>query len=111
MVLIVKSVLHSLMIDLGLLPLILMQMNVYVSIFFFFKFWSPLKNLNFKFKACDCSGLSEECVFNETLYQETGHGGFCINCRQNTEGAKCENCKYSFYRPADENCSAFIKET
>ena len=59
--------------------------------------------LKFKFKACDCSGLSEECVFNETLYQETGHGGYCINCRQNTEGAKCENCKYSFYRPADEN--------
>lgn len=59
--------------------------------------------LNYKYKACDCSGLSNKCVFNQTLYDLTGHGGYCIDCQRNTDGPHCEYCKFSFYRRESTN--------
>ena len=55
------------------------------------------------FEACNCNGLSNKCVFNQTLYDQTGHGGYCIDCQRNTDGAHCEYCKYSYYRRESTN--------
>ncbi|XP_041371142.1 laminin subunit gamma-1-like [Gigantopelta aegis] len=52
---------------------------------------------------CDCSGLSNRCYFDPDLYQRTGHGGHCINCRDNTDGAHCELCLPNHYRRMPEN--------
>ncbi|XP_041048727.1 laminin subunit gamma-3 [Carcharodon carcharias] len=48
--------------------------------------------------SCNCSGRSEQCSFNMDLYRRTGHGGQCLNCRDNTAGSHCEACKEHFYR-------------
>ncbi|XP_078083670.1 laminin subunit gamma-3-like [Mustelus asterias] len=54
---------------------------------------------------CNCSGRSEQCSFNMDLYRRTGHGGRCLNCRDNTAGPHCETCKEHFYRSdAEEAC-------
>ncbi|CAL8320397.1 unnamed protein product, partial [Lota lota] len=47
---------------------------------------------------CDCSGRSEECVFDMEQYRSSGHGGRCLNCRDNTHGPHCERCKENHYR-------------
>lgn len=47
--------------------------------------------------------MSDKCIFNATLYELTGHGGQCYDCRQNTDGAHCENCKIGFYRRQHDN--------
>ncbi len=55
------------------------------------------------FSACNCNKLSNKCHFNETLFRETGHGGYCDECRGNTEGSNCQTCKFGTYRKEDEN--------
>lgn len=56
--------------------------------------------------ACDCNGRSQECYFDPELYRSTGHGGHCTNCRDNTDGAKCERCRENFFRLGNtEACS------
>ncbi|EDO36523.1 predicted protein, partial [Nematostella vectensis] len=56
---------------------------------------------------CNCNGLAESCVFDEALYRQTGHGGRCQNCKQNTDGPNCERCKENFYRKTSlEPCVA-----
>ena len=55
--------------------------------------------------ACDCNGLADSCVFDRKLYQTTGRGGRCINCKNNTDGVNCERCKIYHYRKVkDEAC-------
>ncbi|XP_029636725.1 laminin subunit gamma-1 [Octopus sinensis] len=46
---------------------------------------------------CNCNGKSRECIFNQTLYDQTGHGGYCINCRDNTAGPACDQCKVNHF--------------
>lgn len=48
--------------------------------------------------ACNCSGHSEECVFDRELFRSTGHGGRCLRCRDHTAGPHCERCQEDFYR-------------
>ncbi|XP_039201102.1 laminin subunit gamma-3 isoform X1 [Crotalus tigris] len=51
---------------------------------------------------CNCSGRSEECYYDWELYRRTGHGGHCVNCRDNTGGPHCEYCRPNFYRWDDQ---------
>ncbi|XP_058015635.1 laminin subunit gamma-3 isoform X2 [Ahaetulla prasina] len=51
---------------------------------------------------CNCSSRSEECYYDRELYRRTGHGGHCVNCRDNTAGPHCEYCRPNFYRWDDE---------
>ena len=51
--------------------------------------------------ACDCGGKSDECYFDEELFERTGHGGHCTNCREDTFGVHCELCRESFYKDSE----------
>ncbi|XP_029371382.1 laminin subunit gamma-3 isoform X2 [Echeneis naucrates] len=47
---------------------------------------------------CNCSGRSDECVFDMEQYRSTGSGGRCLSCSDNTDGPHCERCRESHYR-------------
>ncbi|XP_069024859.1 laminin subunit gamma-3 [Embiotoca jacksoni] len=54
---------------------------------------------------CNCSGRSDECVFDVEQYRSTGSGGRCVRCRDNTDGPHCERCRDNHYRKsAEEPC-------
>ncbi|XP_068190889.1 laminin subunit gamma-3 [Antennarius striatus] len=55
---------------------------------------------------CNCSGRSDECVFDMEQYRSTGSGGRCVSCRDNTDGPHCERCRENHHRKSDEEpCS------
>lgn len=51
---------------------------------------------------CNCSGRSDECVFDVEQYRSTGSGGRCLSCRDNTDGPHCESCRDNHYRKSPE---------
>uniref|UniRef100_A0A672HJQ3 Laminin, gamma 3 n=1 Tax=Salarias fasciatus TaxID=181472 RepID=A0A672HJQ3_SALFA len=51
---------------------------------------------------CNCSGRSDECVFDAEQYRSTGSGGRCLSCRDNTDGPHCESCRENHYRNSPE---------
>ncbi|XP_029692909.1 laminin subunit gamma-3 isoform X1 [Takifugu rubripes] len=54
---------------------------------------------------CNCSGRSDQCVFDAEQYRSTGSGGRCLSCRDLTDGPHCERCRENHYRTsAEEPC-------
>lgn len=51
---------------------------------------------------CNCSGRSDDCVFDMEQYRSTGSGGRCVSCRDNTDGPHCERCRANHYRKSVE---------
>ncbi|KAM3870532.1 netrin-4-like [Diretmus argenteus] len=49
---------------------------------------------------CKCNGHAKSCHFDRGLWAASGRrsGGVCDDCRHNTEGRHCQNCKKGFYR-------------
>lgn len=33
---------------------------------------------------CNCNGRAMKCVFDQELYERTGHGGRCVDCKKNS---------------------------
>ncbi|KAI1289518.1 Laminin subunit gamma-1 [Halotydeus destructor] len=57
-------------------------------------------------KACDCNGRSNRCQFDQDLWQRTGRGGRCLDCRDFTTGPHCEKCLENYYQNANGDCVA-----
>eukprot|EP00117_Sycon_ciliatum_P032228 scpid2548/ scgid25039/ Laminin subunit beta-2; Laminin chain B3; Laminin-11 subunit beta; Laminin-14 subunit beta; Laminin-15 subunit beta; Laminin-3 subunit beta; Laminin-4 subunit beta; Laminin-7 subunit beta; Laminin-9 subunit beta; S-laminin subunit beta len=73
--------------------------------------WMPATDSNpFECKECNCNQHSGQCVFNQTLFEDSlasisgPSGGHCMNCLHNTMGPHCEECVDGHY--PDDNLYA-----
>ncbi|CAG9761693.1 unnamed protein product [Ceutorhynchus assimilis] len=57
-------------------------------------------------KQCNCNNFSNRCVFDAKLYEQTGHGGYCLDCSANRDGPNCERCRPNYYMREDGFCVA-----
>ncbi|XP_075238932.1 netrin-1-like [Convolutriloba macropyga] len=67
--------------------------------------WRPATaERGFECKKCSCSGHSDECYFDQDIFDESGEvsGGVCLNCKDNTRGRFCHECAEGYYRTPNE---------
>ncbi|XP_043253196.1 laminin subunit beta-1 [Colletes gigas] len=58
-------------------------------------------------RPCNCNNHSTSCHFDETVYERSGRvsGGVCDDCRHNTRGQNCEQCKPFYYHDVTKDIS------
>lgn len=37
------------------------------------------------------------------MYKATGHGGHCLDCKANRDGANCEKCRENYYQRSEDS--------
>ncbi|XP_030761845.1 laminin subunit gamma-1-like isoform X2 [Sitophilus oryzae] len=84
----------------------------YVLVFYFFcvkkcngREWDGITPW-FSGSQCNCNGYSNRCMFDQKLYDESGHGGHCLDCADNRDGPNCERCRPNYYMREDGYCTA-----
>lgn len=64
---------------------------------------------------CNCNGHSSDCYYDEEVDRNhtsmdvdgiMSGGGVCTNCKHNTDGINCHQCKATYYRPMNRPLNA-----
>ena len=66
---------------------------------------------DFACRKCECNSHASSCHYNATLDEfpndhQSGDGGVCDNCQDNTAGRFCETCAELYYRPPGSSLDA-----